>query len=87
MGFGGKTTVLTVKIDAMERLPASYFVTASYMCWADRRRTLTYRNGDSQDRVKGAGRWHVVDLQIPISEDAIRVAARRRPGPAATGRW
>jgi fumarate hydratase class I len=45
MGFGGKTTVLSVKIDSLERLPASYFVTASYMCWADRRRTLTYKNG------------------------------------------
>lgn len=45
MGFGGKTTVLSVKIDSLERLPASYFVTASYMCWADRRRTLIYRNG------------------------------------------
>ena len=45
MGFGGKTTVLSVKIDSLERLPASYFVTASYMCWADRRRSLTYREG------------------------------------------
>jgi fumarate hydratase, class I len=45
MGFGGKTTVLSVKIDSLERLPASYFVTASYMCWADRRRTLTYKSG------------------------------------------
>jgi fumarate hydratase class I len=45
MGFGGKTTVLTVKIDSLERVPASYFVTASYMCWADRRRTLIYRDG------------------------------------------
>lgn len=42
MGFGGKTTVLSVKIDSLERLPASYFVTASYMCWADRRRSLIY---------------------------------------------
>jgi len=46
MGFGGKTTVLGVKVDAMHRLPACYFVTASYMCWADRRRTMTYRDGD-----------------------------------------
>lgn len=45
MGFGGKTTVLSVKIDSLERLPASYFVTASYMCWADRRRSLVYRAG------------------------------------------
>lgn len=45
MGFGGQTTVLGVKIDALHRLPASYFVTASYMCWADRRRTLMWRDG------------------------------------------
>jgi fumarate hydratase class I len=46
MGFGGQTTVLGVKVDTLHRLPASYFVTASYMCWADRRRTMTYRNGE-----------------------------------------
>lgn len=44
MGFGGKTTVLGVKLDTLHRLPASYFVTASYMCWADRRRTMYYRD-------------------------------------------
>ena len=43
MGFGGKTTVLGVKIGTLHRLPASYFVTASYMCWADRRRTMCVR--------------------------------------------
>ena len=47
MGYGGQTTVLSVKIDSLERLPASYFVTASYMCWADRRRTLVYRDGQA----------------------------------------
>lgn len=41
MGFGGKTTVLGTKILFTERLPASYFVTVSYMCWAFRRRKLT----------------------------------------------
>jgi fumarate hydratase class I len=46
MGFGGETTVLGVKTAALHRLPASYFVTASYMCWADRRRTLTWRDGE-----------------------------------------
>jgi len=46
-GFGGKTTVLSVKIDSLERLPACYFVSASYMCWADRRRTLIYRDGQA----------------------------------------
>jgi len=37
MGFGGKTTVLGVKIGHLGRLPASYFVSVSYMCWANRR--------------------------------------------------
>lgn len=45
MGFGGKTTVLGTKITGLHRLPASYFVTVSYMCWAYRRRKMTWRNG------------------------------------------
>ena len=38
MGMGGKTTLLGVKITARTRLPASYFVTVAYLCWACRRR-------------------------------------------------
>jgi fumarate hydratase class I len=41
MGFGGNTTVLGTKITATHRLPASYFVSVSYMCWAYRRRRMT----------------------------------------------
>lgn len=41
MGFGGKTTVLGAKITSLHRLPASYFVTITYMCWAYRRRRMT----------------------------------------------
>ena len=37
MGFGGKTTLLGCKIGALNRLPASFFVSVSYMCWAYRR--------------------------------------------------
>lgn len=37
MGFGGRTTLLGCKIGLLNRLPASYFVTISYMCWAFRR--------------------------------------------------
>ena len=39
MGLGGKTTLLGVKIAARTRLPASYFVTIAYCCWACRRQT------------------------------------------------
>ena len=41
MGFGGKTTLLGVKICVANRLPASYFVSISYMCWAFRRQGVT----------------------------------------------
>ncbi len=43
MGFGGQTTVIDTKITGLSRLPASYFVTVSYMCWAYRRRKLTVK--------------------------------------------
>lgn len=51
MGFGGKTTLLGVKICAANRLPASYFVSISYMCWAYRRQGVTL---DSAGRI---GNW------------------------------
>ncbi len=38
MGFGGKLTVGSCKIGARNRLPASFFVSVAYMCWAFRRR-------------------------------------------------
>jgi fumarate hydratase class I len=44
MGFGGKTTVLGVKVGAYHRLPACYFVSVAYMCWACRRASLTVRD-------------------------------------------
>ena len=46
MGFGGKTTVLGTKIKGLHRLPASYFVSVSYMCWAYRRRQMVYQDGE-----------------------------------------
>jgi len=51
MGFGGKTTLLGVKICAANRLPASYFVSVSYMCWAYR------RQGVKLDRENGIAAW------------------------------
>lgn len=38
MGMGGGTTLLGVKLAEHSRLPASYFVTVTYSCWACRRR-------------------------------------------------
>lgn len=43
LGLGGKTTLLGVKIGTLHRVPASFFVTISYMCWECRRRTLSWK--------------------------------------------
>jgi fumarate hydratase class I len=40
MGFGGKTTLLDCMIGTLNRIPASYFVSVTYMCWADRRQGI-----------------------------------------------
>jgi len=40
MGFGGKTTLLGCKAGKLNRVPASYFVSVSYMCWAFRRQGI-----------------------------------------------
>jgi fumarate hydratase class I len=45
MGFGGKTTLLGTKIGVLNRLPASYFVSISYMCWAYRRQGVSLSPG------------------------------------------
>lgn len=40
MGFGGKTTLLSCKITHANRVPASFIVSISYMCWAFRRQGI-----------------------------------------------
>lgn len=50
LGLGGKTTLLGVKIGKLHRVPASYFVTISYMCWVCRRRSI---------RIEPDGTWRV----------------------------
>ncbi len=49
MGFGGKTTLLGCKVSCLNRLPASYFVSISYMCWAYRRNGIIL---DHKNKIK-----------------------------------
>src|SRR5688572_9245613 len=50
MGFSGKFTVGCCKIGKLNRLPASFFVSVAYMCWAYRRRgALIDLNGNVQE--------------------------------------
>ncbi|MCX7943032.1 MAG: fumarate hydratase [Deltaproteobacteria bacterium] len=43
MGFGGKTTILGVKIGKRHRVPASFFISVAYMCWAFRRAEIVFK--------------------------------------------
>lgn len=57
MGLGGKTTLLGIKIGTNHRIPASFFVSISYMCWACRRKTLIVKT----DENKNFGDYHIED--------------------------
>ncbi len=48
MGFGGRTTVLAVKIGWLHRHPACFFVSIAYNCWASRRARLTVQGDTAQ---------------------------------------
>jgi len=41
MGFGGRSTILSTRIIGLHHLPASCFVSISYMCWAFRRHQIS----------------------------------------------
>ena len=61
MGFGGKVTLIGCKIGALNRLPASFFVSVAYDCWAFR------RLGVMLDATSGAiTRWLYRDPSHPI---------------------
>jgi fumarate hydratase, class I len=62
MGFAGRTSLIGCKIGALNRLPASFFVSVAYDCWAFRRlgvrldassgaiASWLYREGDAPSR-------------------------------------
>ncbi|PRZ15958.1 homodimeric fumarase (class I) [Laceyella sediminis] len=60
MGFGGNTTLLGCKIGSMHRIPASFYVSVAYNCWAFRRQGVTI------DPETGAIRdWIYTDDAVP----------------------
>ncbi len=63
MGFGGKTSLIGCKIAAANRLPASFFVSVAYNCWAFR------RLGVRLDAQSGAiTRWLYRDPSRPVEK-------------------
>ncbi len=75
MGFGGKASLIGCKIIAANRLPASFFVSVAYDCWAFR------RLGVRLDATNGAiTRWLYRDPARPVERMA------HSEGFALTGR-
>jgi fumarate hydratase class I len=65
MGFGGKASLIGCKITAANRLPASFFVSVAYDCWAFR------RLGVRLDASNGAiTRWLYRDPARPVEKMA-----------------
>jgi fumarate hydratase, class I len=86
MGFGGKVTLLGCKIGVMNRIPASFYVSVAYNCWAFRRlgAVLDAKTGvisrwlyrDVEEKLERPLEAFSVDdaivLQAPISDEQIR---------------
>ncbi|WP_272899218.1 fumarate hydratase [Caldalkalibacillus salinus] len=72
MGFGGETTLLGCKIGVMNRIPASFFVSVAYNCWAFRRLGVVVdpQSGDIQ-------RWLYKD-ERPIEEEVEKVVEQAK---------
>jgi fumarate hydratase class I len=88
MGWGGKVTLLGCKIGVMNRLPASFFVSVAYECWAFRRlgvvldpgtgeiREWLYREQDEIKKLAVGQSFQLtgreVVLEAPITEEKVR---------------
>jgi len=88
MGFGGEQTCLGIKVGAYDRLPASFFVSVAYNCWAFRRLGVTLNAGTGQikswlyrddhevkrmaEQEGFALTGNEVVLQAPITEEQVR---------------
>ncbi|TQR19324.1 fumarate hydratase [Psychrobacillus vulpis] len=87
MGFGGEATLLGCKIGVMHRIPASFYVSVAYNCWAYRRMAINinptsgeiiewhYQDGEKiefKENTNEEAPKKVVELQSPISEEQIR---------------
>lgn len=88
MGFGGEATLLGCKIGVMNRIPASFYVSVAYNCWAYRRMAIDvnaqtgeimdwhYQDGEKitfkDEAAADTSGQKVVKLQAPITEAQIR---------------
>ena len=76
MGFGGKASLIGCKIGGQNRLPASFFVSVAYDCWAFRRlgvrldaQTGAISEWLYRDPARPANRWRAAE-RLPADRAA-----------------
>lgn len=86
MGFGGKVSLLGCKVGVMNRIPASFYVSVAYNCWAFRRlgivvhpetgELLRWLFRDAEEKLErptsGFDKNSAIILKAPVSEEQIR---------------
>lgn len=71
MGFGGETTLLGCKVGVLNRIPASFYVSVAYNCWAFRRQgvKLDPHTGEIKE-------WHYTEGEdVDFTKELQEVAA------------
>jgi fumarate hydratase class I len=61
MGFGGRVSLIGCKVGALNRIPASFFVSVAYDCWAFRRLGVVLDSRTGEIR-----RWLYRDASAPL---------------------
>ena len=72
MGFGGRTSLIGCKVGALNRLPASFFVSVAYDCWAFRRLGVVL-----DSRSGAVTRWLYRDAATPVAAMADQAGVPR----------
>ena len=72
MGFGGRTSLIGCKITAANRLPACFFVSVAYDCWAFRRLGVVLDARSGQIR-----QWLYRDPATPVAAMADQAGVQR----------
>ncbi|MFC5650156.1 fumarate hydratase [Paenibacillus solisilvae] len=81
MGFGGAVTLLGCKAGVMNRLPASFFVSVAYNCWAYRRQgvLLNAESGEIKEWIYPSGSDTPMKLAAAdAAAEAVTEQAERR---------
>src|SRR5881296_2815980 len=72
MGFGGRVSLIGCKVGVQNRLPASFFVSVAYDCWAFRRLGV-----ELNARTGGITRWLYRDPATPVAAMADQAGFQR----------